>query len=150
MPRIENSIIIHEQPHHVFEIINDIERWPILFNEYHGASILEREDEGRYTKLIFQLTNEEGSTWRSIRLLDNRELVATAERGEPLFPFVYMHLKWICEPAPEGTKMTWTQDFEIDPKVEAPLSVTLERMNRHTRENQQSIKEKIEAGIAVS
>jgi aromatase len=149
MPRIQNSIIIREQPRKVFEIINDIERWPHLFNEYHGAKVLEHEEEGRYTKIVFQLTNEEGNTWRSARLLDNRELVATAEREEPLFPFVFMHLKWACEPHPEGTLMTWAQDFEIDPKVETPLPVTLDRMNKHTRENQQNIKEKIEAGVAV-
>lgn len=146
MPRIENSIVIHEQPRQVFEQINDIQRWPILFKEYCAATILKREDEGRYTKLIFELTNEEGGKWRSVRLLDNRELIATAEREEPLFPFLYMHLKWVCEPVPEGTKMIWTQDFEIDPKVETPLSTVVERMNAHTCENQQSIKEKIEMG----
>jgi aromatase len=149
MPRIQHSITISEQPHTVFEVINDIERWPVLFNEYHGAKILEREDEGRYTKLIFELTNEEGNCWRSVRLLDHKDLVATAEREEPLFPFLYMHLKWTCEADPQGTKMTWTQDFEIDPKVETPLPAILDRMNGHTRENQQSIKEKIEAGVAV-
>ena len=149
MPRIQHSITISENPRKVFEIINEIERWPILFNEYHGAKILTREDDGRYTKLIFQLTNGEGNSWRSSRLLDHKELVATAEREEPLYPFLYMHLKWTCEAAPEGTKMTWTQDFEIDPKVDTPLSAILDRMNAHTRENQQSIKEKIETGVAV-
>lgn len=149
MPRIQHSITISENPRKVFEIINEIERWPILFNEYHGAKILGREDDGRYTRLIFQLTNEEGSSWRSSRLLDHKELIATAEREEPLYPFAYMHLKWTCEAAPEGTKMIWTQDFEIDPKVDTPLPTILDRMNAHTRENQQNIKEKIETGIAV-
>ena len=149
MPRIQHSITINEKPRKVFEIINEIERWPILFNEYHGAKILAREDDGRYTKLIFQLTNEEGNSWRSSRLIDHKELVATAEREEPRYPFLYMHLKWTCEAAPEGTKMTWTQDFEIDPKVDTPLPAILDRMNAHTRENQQNIKEKIEAGVAV-
>lgn len=149
MPRIQHSILIHEHPHRVFEIINDIERWPLLFKEYHGASILEREEEGRYTKLLFQLTNEEGNSWRSARLLDHKQLVAIAEREEPLYPFAYMHLKWTCEEVAEGTKMTWTQDFEIDSRVETPLPLILERMNAHTRENQESIKEKIETGIPV-
>lgn len=149
MPRIQHSITIRENPRKVFEIINDIERWPTLFNEYKGASILAREEEGRYTKLIFQLSNGEDSSWRSSRLIDHQELVATAEREEPLYPFLYMHLKWICEAAPEGTKMTWTQDFELDPKFDTPLPTVLERMKKHTRENQQGIKEKIEAGVAA-
>ncbi|HLI71057.1 MAG TPA: SRPBCC family protein [Ktedonobacteraceae bacterium] len=149
MPRIQHSITICEKPARVFEIINDIERWPVLFKEYHGATILERQEEGRYTKLIFQLTNGEGNSWRSSRLLDHKELVATAEREEPLYPFLYMHLKWTCEETLEGTKMTWTQDFEIDPEVDTPLPTILDRMNAHTRENQQSIKEQIEAGVTV-
>ncbi|GHO81094.1 putative polyketide cyclase [Ktedonobacter sp. SOSP1-85] len=148
MPRIQNSIIICKDPQTVFDITNDIERWPILFNEYHGAKILNRESEGRYTRLSFQLTNAEGNTWRSQRLLDHQQMVATAEREEPLYPFAYMHLKWTCEAAPEGTKMTWTQDFELDPKYPDPLPVVLDRMNAHTVENQQNIKEKIESGQA--
>jgi len=149
MARIQQSIVIHEQPDQVFAIINDIERWPLLFNEYHGASILKREDDGRYTKLIFQLTNAEGSSWRSTRLLDHQELIATAEREEPLYPFLYMHLKWSCEAVPEGTKMTWKQDFEMDPGIDTPLPTILERMNAHTRENQLSIKAKIETQVAA-
>lgn len=148
MPRIQNNIIINKDPRTVFDITNDIERWPVLFNEYHGAKVLECETEGRYTRLTFQLTNAEGNTWRSWRLLDQKGLVAIAEREEPLYPFKYMHLKWAYEAAPEGTKMTWTQDFELDPKYDTPLPTVLERMNAHTRENQQNIKEKIESGQA--
>jgi aromatase len=149
MPRIQNSITIHEKPQTVFDIINDIERWPTLFDEYQGASILTREEEGRYTKLLFQLSNAEGSTWRSSRLIDHQALIATAEREEPLYPFVYMHLKWVCEAVPEGTKMTWTQDFEIDPTFETPLPIVLQNMNTHTQKNQWGIKEKIEAGVTA-
>jgi aromatase len=149
MPRIQQHITIHEDPRRVFEIINDIERWPMLFHEYKGASILKREEDGRYTRLIFQLTNGEGSSWQSSRLIDHQELIATAEREEPLYPFVYMHLKWTCQAIPEGTCMTWTQDFELDAAVETPLPIILERMNTHTRENQQSIKGKIETAVVI-
>ena len=86
MPRIQNSIIIREQPRKVFEIINDIERWPHLFNEYHGSESVRAREEGRYTKIVFQLTNEEGNTWRSARLLDNRELVRQQSAKNPCSP----------------------------------------------------------------
>jgi aromatase len=148
MPRIQHSIIIRQSPHKVFEITNDIERWPKLFNEYHGAKVLKTEEEGRFTKILFQLTNEEGNTWRSSRLLDHRDLVAIAEREEPLYPFTYMHLKWSYAEVPEGTKMTWTQDFEIDPRLEVPLPTVIERMKKHTVENQENIKQVIESGKA--
>lgn len=146
MPHIQHSIIIHQRPQTVFNITNDIERWPILFNEYSGARVLTREEAGRFTKLVFQLRNEEGSSWRSWRLLDHQERQAIAEREDPLYPFQYMHLKWTYTQVPEGTLMTWTQDFEMDPKFDVALSTVIERMKSHTQENQQHIKELIETG----
>ncbi|MEV4335018.1 SRPBCC family protein [Streptomyces sp. NPDC049597] len=146
MPRIENSIDIAADARDVFDITNDIARWPEIFNEYHKAVVVSQEREGRWTEIVFELTNEEGNSWRSWRLIDHRELVAIAERRDPLFPFAYMHLKWTCTPVSGGTRMTWIQDFELDENFTVPLPTVLERMNTHTRENQVRIKEKIESG----
>ena len=145
MPRIQHSISIARSPEDVFRITNDIERWPELFNEYSKAKVLKYEEAGRFAKLTFQLSNQD-ATWRSWRLLDFQELVAIAEREDPLYPFAYMHLKWTYTPEGNGTLMTWTQDFEMDPKFEVPLETVIERMKSHTRENQQRIKEIIESG----
>ncbi len=146
MPHIENSIIIKKSPEQVFAITNDIDRWPVLFDEYSEASVTRREEEGRFTKLVFRLSNAEGNSWQSWRLLDHKELVAIAERVEPLFPFLYMHLKWSYKPTPEGTLMTWIQDFELDPGFQTPVEVAIENMQIHTQKNQQRIKRMIEAG----
>jgi aromatase len=146
MPHIENSIIIQENTGKVFAITNDIDRWPMLFDEYSGARVTRREEEGRFTKLVFQLSNAEGRSWQSWRLLDHKEFVAIAEREEPLFPFLYMHLKWSYVPVPEGTRMTWMQNFELDPAFETPVEAAVENMQEHTRKNQQRIKRLIEAG----
>ncbi len=148
MPHIQHSITINQDPQKVFNITNDIQRWPHLFNEYNAAKILTCEEAGRFTKLIFQLTNAEGSSWRSWRLLDHQERLAIASREDPLFPFQYMYLKWMYTPVSEGTLMTWVQDFEVDPGFNVPLPTVLERMKAHTLENQQRIKELIEAGQA--
>jgi aromatase len=146
MPRIENSIVIAADPQVVFDVTNDIARWSEIFDEYSQAKVLSEEREGRWTEIVFELTNEEGASWRSWRILDHRDLLAVAERRDPLYPFRYMHLRWTYEPAPEGTLMTWIQDFELDEKFEVPLETVLERMNTHTRQNQAGIKQKIESG----
>jgi aromatase len=146
MPRIENSIVINAEPLTVFEITNNIARWSEIFNEYSDAKVISTEHEGRYTELVFELTNKDGATWQSWRLLDHRKLVAIAERQDPLYPFRYMHLKWTYEQVDQGTRMTWIQDFELDEKFDTPLPTAVERMVAHTRENQQGIKEKIESG----
>ncbi|WP_210574347.1 SRPBCC family protein [Streptomyces sp. GESEQ-4] len=146
MPRIENSIVIGADPRLVFDVTNDIARWSEIFDEYSDAKVLSEEREGRWTEIVFELTNEEGASWRSWRILDHRELVAVAERRDPLYPFGYMHLRWSYQAVPEGTRMTWVQDFELDEKFDVPLATVLERMNTHTRQNQAGIKQKIESG----
>ncbi|MEV8017919.1 SRPBCC family protein [Streptomyces sp. NPDC086554] len=147
MPRIENSIVIEADARHVFDVTNDIDRWPRLFDEYSHAKVVSEEREGRWTEILFELSNPEGSTWTSWRLLDHRELTAVAERRDPLFPFRYMHLRWSYRQVPEGTLMTWVQDFEVDDEFDVPLPTVVERMNAHTRQNQTGIKRKIESGV---
>ncbi|MEG3626646.1 SRPBCC family protein [Streptomyces poriticola] len=148
MPRIENSIVVGAGPRHVFDITNDIARWSEIFDEYRHAEVVSEEREGRWTEIVFELADAEGRSWRSWRILDHRELVAVAERRDPLFPFRYMHLRWSYREVPEGTLMTWVQDFELDEKFEVPLDTVVERMNVHTRHNQAGIKRRIESGVA--
>lgn len=148
MPRIRHSIEIGKSPGEVFEITNDIDNWKTLFNEYGHSEVIKREDSGRFTRLVFRLRNLEGNEWQSWRILDHNLLVAVAERDEPLFPFLYMHLKWTYDPVPNGTMMTWTQDFEIDPAFGVPESEVVARMNAHGQENQKRIKGLIETGQA--
>lgn len=147
MPRIENSVVIEAEARHVFDVTNDIGRWPHLFDEYSHAKVVSEEREGRWTEILFELSNPEGSTWTSWRLLDHRELTAVAERRDPLYPFRYMHLRWSYRQVPEGTLMTWVQDFEVDDEFDVPLPTVVERMNAHTRQNQTGIKRKIESGV---
>lgn len=150
MPRIQHTVEIDRPPAEVFAVTNDIDQWRVLFNEYHESRVVKREEAGRFTRLVFRLKNQENQEWQSWRLLDNQELVAIAERDEPLYPFRYMHLKWTYEPTARGTKMTWTQDFEIDPRFEAPEEVVVQRMDAHGRDNQQRIKELIETGAVAA
>jgi aromatase len=146
MPRIQHVIHIERPPAQVFAVTNDIDKWSTLFNEYGSSRVVSREDAGRFTKLVFRLKNNEGAEWQSWRILDNVDLVAIAEREEPLFPFTYMHLKWTYASVDGGTRMTWTQDFELDPAVGMPEAEAVARMDAHGRENQKRIKGIIESG----
>ncbi|MFJ2967584.1 SRPBCC family protein [Streptomyces collinus] len=147
MPRIEHSTVINAKPERVFELTNDISLWPKIFNGYRGVEVLSWQRNGRFTKIFFELTDDEGSSWRSWRLLDHEELIAIAERAEPLYPFAFMHLKWTYQAAADsGTSMTWIQDFELDESCDIPVEQAVARMVAHTRDNQRTIKERIEAG----
>lgn len=144
MPRIANSIVIAAPKQMVFDITNDIERWPELFSEYRDSKILDASRSGRFTALTFELTNAT-ATWKSWRLLDHENHFAIAERKVPLYPFVFMHLHWAYEQTTLGTEMTWTQDFELDPSVDRSLSDVVDGMQKHARQNQISIKNHIES-----
>ena len=91
------------------------------------------------------MTNEEGQTWRSWRILDFQERVAIAQRGTPKFPFLYMHLTWLYEPVENGVLMTWIQDFEADPNAPLTNEQVLARMVSHMQNNQEHFKQVLES-----
>lgn len=145
MPRATHSIWIQGDPHQIFALTNDIERWSDLFREYQSARILSKEHSGFFTLLQFELSNAEQETWRSWRILNYKNLTAIAQRDTPMFPFAYMHLFWNYEPVDGGVRMTWTQDFEMDPKAPVTNEQALARMVAHMAENQAHFKEILES-----
>lgn len=144
MPQARASITIRGNADQIFATTNDIARWPELFKEYSHARVLSLQRDGRFAKLEFELTNEEGQTWQSWRILDFQERVAIAQRGTPKFPFLYMHLTWSYEPVEDGVLMTWIQDFEMDPKAPVTNDQALARMVNHMQANQEHFKSVLE------
>ena len=57
-----------------------------------------------------------------------------------------MNLKWTYEEGREDVKMTWEQDFEMDPKAKFNDEQAEELINKHSVENMKRIKELIESG----
>jgi aromatase len=109
-----NSIVIDAAYEKVFDISNDIPRWTELFGgEYKKAEVVRKSG----NTITFRLTDEEGKTWQSWRLLFKDTYFTYAEREEPKFPFKYMKIIWLYTPVPGGVKMTWIQHFEMDEKA---------------------------------
>ena len=142
MAHTKNSITIKAPYGKVFDITNDIEKWPQLFDEYTDAKVLQREG----NKITFQLTNKQGNSWRSSRILDKENKICTAQREEPMFPFQYMNLKWTYEEGDDSVTMTWEQDFTMDPNAKFNDSQAEELINKHSVDNMERIKELIESG----
>jgi len=126
----------------VFEISNDIPRWTQLFgDEYKGAEILEKKD----NKITFKLTDDEGKSWVSWRLLFKDKFFTYAERQEPKFPFKFMKIIWLYTQRPEGMEMTWIQHFEMDEKAKFNDEKVEGFINKHSQDNLKIFKEVIEA-----
>ncbi len=151
MPQATHAVFIKGDARQIFELTNDIARWPELFKEYSAARILTSERSGFFTLIKFELSNAEGEAWRSWRLLNHKDLTAIAQRDTPMFPFAYMHLFWRYEALDDGVRMTWTQDFEMDPGAPVNNEQALRRMLAHMGENQEHFKQILEspAGVAL-
>lgn len=137
-----NSIIINAPYTKVFDISNDISRWTELFGgEYQKAEVIKREA----NKITFRLTDDEGKSWRSFRLLFKENYFAYAEREEPKFPFKYMKIIWLYTPKPEeGIEMTWIQHFEMDQNAKFNDEQVEGFINTHSKDNLKIFKEVIE------
>ncbi len=143
-----NSIVINAPYELVFDVSNHIERWTELFGkEYASADVLERKG----NEITFRLTDEDKKSWVSKRWLYKDLKFAYAQRHDPLFPFLYMKIVWLYQETPEGIKMTWIQDFEMDPKFTKFTAEQIEGfVNEHSQHNMKIFKKVIEAEAHVA
>jgi aromatase len=136
-----NSILINAPYDKVFDISNDIERWTELFGgEYKEAKIIKRQG----NKLTFQLTDDEGHSWQSFRLLFKDYYFAYAQKLPPEFPFKYMKIIWLYTPKPGAVLMAWIQDFEMDEKAKFTDQQVEGMINKHSQDNLKIFKRIIE------
>ena len=139
-----NSIVINAPYEKVFDISNDIPLWTELFGgEYKEAKVLKKEG----NRITFQLTDDEGRSWVSFRLLHKDQYYTYAERQDPKFPFQYMKIVWLYTPAPEGVTLTWIQHFTMDPKAKFNDEQVEGFINTHSRENLKIFKSVIEKSL---
>ncbi|MDD5730976.1 MAG: SRPBCC family protein [Candidatus Omnitrophica bacterium] len=137
-----NSIIINAPYDKVFDISNDIPRWTELFGgEYKKAEIEKKEG----NKITFRLTDDEGKSWQSWRLLFKDKYFTYSERHEPKFPFKYMKIVWLYTPKPQGIELVWIQHFEMDDKAKFNDAQVEGFINKHSRENLEIFKKIIES-----
>lgn len=136
-----NSIIINAPYDLIFDISNTIPRWTELFGgEYKEAIVVKKEK----NKITFKLTDKEGRTWQSFRLLFKENFLAYAEREEPKFPFEFMKIIWLYTPKPEGIELTWIQHFKMDSKAAFTDEQVEGFINQHSKENLKIFKAVIE------
>ena len=147
MSHTRNEVTINAPYGLVFEISNHIERWSELFGkEYAKSEVLERKG----NEITFRLTDEDGKSGFSNRWFYKDQKFAFASRHEPMFPFIYMKIVWFYVEVPEGIKMVWIQDFEMDPKFTKFTGEQIEGfINKHSRDNMKIFKEVIEKEALV-
>jgi len=139
---IENNIVVLGDVKEIFQLTNDIERWPELFTEYENVQILERNDKG----ILFKLTTIDGKSWTSRRVTKEQLMVAEAFRIHPKFPFLDMNIIWKYEKLPQniGVVMTWIQKFDVDPGCGHDIYDMESYLNRSSRKQMKAVKQNVE------
>lgn len=140
----ENEITVKAPLDLVWDMTNDLERWPQLFSEYASVEILERK--GR--KTTFRLTmhpDENGTVWSWV---SEREPVpetrtVTARRVET-GPFEFMEIFWSYHEVDGGTRMRWVQDFAMKPEAPVDDAGMTARINANSAVQLELIRDRIE------
>ncbi|MBY8870330.1 SRPBCC family protein [Micromonospora sp. PLK6-60] len=140
----ENSIVIDAPLELVWDLTNDVENWPRLFTEYASAQVLRRDGD----TVLFRLTmhpDENGVAWSwvSERTADPATRQVRAHRVET-GPFEYMNIHWRYDTEPDGTRMTWTQDFAMKPTAPLDNAGMTARINANSTVQLAVIKERVE------
>ncbi|MFJ7045586.1 polyketide cyclase [Streptomyces sp. JV178] len=140
----QNEITIGAPVDLVWDMTNDVENWPQLFSEYASADIISREG----NRTTFRLTmhpDENGTvwTWVSERETDRETLSVRARRIET-GPFAHMNILWQYEEVPAGTRMVWTQDFEMKPDAPVDDAWMTDNINRNSKVQMALIRDRIE------
>lgn len=140
----ENSIHIDADLSLVWQVTNDLERWPQLFTEYASVRVLEHHDQ----TFRFRLTmhpDDQGNAWSWIseRTLDSESRRVTARRVE-LGWFEYMHITWTYAAEDRGTRMRWVQDFAMNPQSPVDVSQMTDRINTNTVVQMAHIRDEVE------
>ncbi|ANP55847.1 aromatase [Streptomyces griseochromogenes] len=144
----QNEITIAAPLDLVWDMTNDLERWPQLFSEYASVEVLSREG----MKTTFRLTmhpDDNGTVWSwvSEREPDRDKLTVKARRVET-GPFAHMDIVWQYEEVPAGVRMLWTQDFAMKPDAPVDDDWMTDNINRNSKVQMALIRDKIEKAAA--
>jgi aromatase len=144
----ENEITISAPVDLVWDMTNDVADWPRLFSEYASAEILSREG----TRTTFRLTmhpDENGTVWSWVSEREtNRGTLTVKARRVETGPFAHMNILWQYEEVPQGTRMVWTQDFEMKPEAPVDDAWMTDNINRNSKVQMARIRDIIEKAAA--
>ena len=147
----EHSVRIEAPIGVVWEITNDIRRWPALYTEYASAEVLhERPGYVRFRLTMHPDENGVAWSWVSERYLDESTHSVRARRVDP-GPFEYMNIWWDYEAdGAAATVMRWRQEFHMKPGAPVDDAAMASRIDTNTPVQMAHIASAIETAVAVA
>jgi aromatase len=147
----ENAVVINAPLDVVWDMTNDIEAWPTLYEEYAKAEILERNGP-TVTFRLHTHPDTEGQvwTWVSERTPDPVTKTVRARRIET-GPFAEkLELFFDYVEIPEGVRMRCIMDVVLRPDAGVDDAMAEAFLNDQSRSEMAHIKEVIEAAWAAT
>ena len=146
----DNSIVIDADIDFVWQVTNDLQRWPDLFSEYASVEVLDHTD----NTFRFRLTmhpDENGKVWSwvSERTLDPAAHRVRARRVET-GPFEFMNIEWTYTSVADGTLMRWVQDFRMRPQAPVDTPGMTTRINANSKIQMALIADKVKAAAGAN
>ncbi|MFF7652974.1 SRPBCC family protein [Streptomyces sp. NPDC007983] len=140
----DNEILIKAPLDLVWNTTNDLENWPNLFSEYASVEVLQRNGDTTTFRLTMH-PDENGKVWSWVSERETARDVRTVwARRVETGPFAFMNIRWEYEEEAEGTRMRWTQDFEMKPDAPVDDAGMTEHINRNSKIQMELIRDKIE------
>jgi aromatase len=141
----DNSILIDADIDFVWQMTNDLQRWPDLFSEYASVEILDHTDD-TFTFRLTMHPDENGKVWSwvSERTLDPAAHRVRAHRVET-GPFEFMNIEWTYSSVADGTLMRWVQDFRMRPQAPVDTAGMTTRINANSKIQLALIADKVRA-----
>jgi aromatase len=141
----ENSVLVRAPFDLVWDMTNDLERWPELFTEYASVEVLSRDGDTVRFRLAMH-PDENGTVWSwvSERTPDRAARRVVARRVEP-GPFRFMEILWEYAEEGDGTRMTWVQDFAMRPDAPLDDAGMTARINANSQVQLSVIRDKVQS-----
>lgn len=145
MTHIEDSIIIKGELEDIYNLAQQVERYPEFIPGYLESRIVEFRDGKPVIKRV-TLVNGKPLGWRSIASFQKNGLIEFEQIEGRLKG---MRAKWIFEEVPEGTKVVITHDFKLNLPVIGwfmEILVAKPAVSRVAQTVLEALKRKIESG----
>ena len=140
----DNSIHIDADLGVVWQLTNELERWPELFTEYASVEILAHDgDTFRFRLTMHPDPQGNAWSWVSERTVDPTRHQVTATRIE-LGWFARMDITWTYATDGNGTRMRWVQDFAMNPQSPVDVAAMTARINANTPVQMSHIRAEVE------
>lgn len=143
MPYVEVTLPVKAEPHEVYPILKDMEKYPEFMEDLESVEVIERKENTTKTKWV---SNVDGRIikWTELDTFDDANMhIAYKQTEGDLRKF---EGEWILTPVEAGTEIKLTVDFEFGiPMIAGLLNPILKKKVRENSMNMlQAIKNRLE------